>query len=231
MKVSVVIPAFNEEAYIGSCLESLGRQSRPPAQIIVVDNNSTDQTAAIARRLGATVVAEPRQGISFARNRGFDLASGDIIARCDADSRLPSDWIKQIEANFHSHGLAGLTGPCVFYDGPSRFTLGYLHRLAVFQGSRRILGHDVLYGSNMAITSSAWQQVRGLVCYDEAAIHEDIDLAIHLNELGGRIRFDKQLVAAISFRRFKTSPPSLYSYLKRWPGTKLYHRRAISSEI
>src|SRR5690606_3738596 len=118
MKITVVVPAYNEEAYLGACLSSLHAQSRPADEIIVVDNNSTDQTETIARRYSATVISEKRQGIWAASRAGYDAASGDVIARCDADSVLPCDWIERIEAAFSSHEVLAVTGPGKFYGAP-----------------------------------------------------------------------------------------------------------------
>ncbi|HEX7964030.1 MAG TPA: glycosyltransferase family A protein, partial [Candidatus Saccharimonadales bacterium] len=92
--VSIVIPAYNEERHLAACLEAIRAQSEPPLEVVVVDNNSTDRTAEIARRYPfVRVVHEERQGIVFARGAGFDAARGDIIARIDADIVLPAGWI------------------------------------------------------------------------------------------------------------------------------------------
>ena len=68
------------------CLLALREQRRPADEIIVVDNSSTDDSAAVARRHGATVVEERRPGITAAASRGYDAATGDIVARCDAET-------------------------------------------------------------------------------------------------------------------------------------------------
>lgn len=92
MKLSVIIPAFNEERLLPACLESvkttLGRQSALALELIVVDNNSTDQTAQVAARGGARVVFEAVNQIARARNAGAAQASGDWLLFLDADSCL-----------------------------------------------------------------------------------------------------------------------------------------------
>jgi glycosyltransferase involved in cell wall biosynthesis len=97
IKVSVVIPAFNEEKLIGRCLKSLEKQTmkRGDYEIIVVDNNSTDKTAQIAKKYADKVVKEKRKGILFARQKGCDEAQAEIILRTDADGYVPKDWIKK----------------------------------------------------------------------------------------------------------------------------------------
>ncbi len=85
--ISVVVPAFNEEKFIGRCLEALKRQDfSEKYEIIVVDNNSTDKTAQIAKRMGVKVVSEKKQGDVFALRKGCSEAQGEIIAITDAET-------------------------------------------------------------------------------------------------------------------------------------------------
>jgi glycosyltransferase involved in cell wall biosynthesis len=90
LKISVVIPCFNEEDGIRSVIESM------PAyvdEIVVVDNNSTDKTGEIARSLGANVVFQPLKGYGAAYQAGLPEATGDIIATLDGDGTYPADEI------------------------------------------------------------------------------------------------------------------------------------------
>ncbi len=84
-QISVVIPAFNAAAFLPAALRSVFAQSSPPGEIIVVDDGSTDDTASVARELGARVVTLPNGGPSAARNAGTRLARGEFVAFMDAD--------------------------------------------------------------------------------------------------------------------------------------------------
>ena len=100
-RYSVVIPAFNEEVLIGPCLESLAAQDYPaPFEIIVVDNNCTDRTAAIAAAMGATVVFEPERGVCQARQCGTAVAHGNIVISTDADTTFSPGWLSAIDRAF-----------------------------------------------------------------------------------------------------------------------------------
>lgn len=96
MHLSIIIPAFNEERLIEQCLQSvyasLATNSQPgfTSEIIVVDNNSTDNTANLARQAGARVVFEPVNQIGRARNAGAAEATGDWLLFVDADSIFKS---------------------------------------------------------------------------------------------------------------------------------------------
>ncbi len=90
--VSVVIPAYNEEKLIGKTLETIKQQTYKKLEIIVVDNNSTDNTAKICREYDVTVIKEERKGVGYARQKGCMAAKGDIIVMSDADIIAPPDW-------------------------------------------------------------------------------------------------------------------------------------------
>jgi glycosyltransferase involved in cell wall biosynthesis len=102
MHLSIVIPAFNEERLIERCIESVtasfaaNRASGVTSEIIVVDNNSTDNTAHLARRAGARVVFEPINQIGRARNAGAAHATGDWLLFLDADSTLSPELLADI---------------------------------------------------------------------------------------------------------------------------------------
>jgi glycosyltransferase involved in cell wall biosynthesis len=90
LKISVVIPCFNEEDGIRSVIESMPSYVD---EIVVVDNNSTDRTGEIARSLGAVVVFQPVKGYGAAYQAGLPAATGDVIATLDGDGTYPADEI------------------------------------------------------------------------------------------------------------------------------------------
>jgi glycosyltransferase involved in cell wall biosynthesis len=210
MKVSVIIPAYNEEKYLAQTLISLQNQTIKPSEIIVVDNNSHDQTAAIAKSWGATVIQEKKQGMIHARNKGFNSAHADIIARCDADVILPPDWIERIIQNFTHHQIDALSGPVTYYDSALKYTstlpsMTYLKSLGLLTG-----GHHYLVGPNMILTRDIWNQVKDSVELDDTKVHEDIDLSLRIIHVGGKIRNDPHLVVQTSSRRIIHKPDSFF---------------------
>jgi glycosyltransferase involved in cell wall biosynthesis len=101
MLLSIVIPAFNEEGYLGETLASLNRASTAlqgslTTEIIVVDNNSNDSTADIARALGATLARETQHNIAKIRNAGATLSNGDVLVFVDADTIVPDKLLTHI---------------------------------------------------------------------------------------------------------------------------------------
>ncbi|HEY3708945.1 MAG TPA: glycosyltransferase family 2 protein [Amycolatopsis sp.] len=120
LRFSVVIPAFNEERLIGECLQSLARQDFAGGyEVIVVDNNCSDDTADIARLYGATVVREDRPGVCAARQSGTAAARGQIVVSSDADTMFDTGWLTRIDRMFRQDpARVAVAGPCRYPDGP-----------------------------------------------------------------------------------------------------------------
>src|SRR5262249_4642642 len=95
-RVSVIIPAFNCEAYLAEAIESALGQTYLPAEVIVIDDGSTDGTAAVAQSFGSPVRYDyqDHNGIGTGRTRGAELATGDLLASLDADDRWVADKLE-----------------------------------------------------------------------------------------------------------------------------------------
>jgi len=119
-RLSIVIPCYNEEAYVAETIRSLRRQEFDGQyEIVVVDNNCTDATAEIARGLGARVVTEAVPGVCNARHTGTEASSGEIVISTDADTIHPPDWLAKIDRHFRAgEHVAAVVGPCRYKDGP-----------------------------------------------------------------------------------------------------------------
>ncbi len=222
MKISVVIPAHNEEKYLPACLKSLNTQTVAPDEIVVVDNNCTDKTAMTAKQFGARIVREQKKGLTFARNKGFDTARYDIIARCDADTVVPPDWIERIKKRFEDGRIAALSGLGMFYDLYPKTTWFF----SVYHvWLKHVLGgHEGLIGPNMALRKTVWHAVRKDVCTDDTLVHEDVDLSIHILQQKGQIAVDRNLTVRVSGRRIRNHPFSFFvEYPKRFLNTLAVH--------
>jgi glycosyltransferase involved in cell wall biosynthesis len=203
MNISVVIPAFNEEKLLGKCLESLQKQSEKPFEIIVVDNNSTDKTVEIAKEFGAKIVTEKQQGISYARNAGFNAARGEIIARLDADTEAFPNWILRIRKDIETDDKDAITGPAYYADPSSKLRFSHLVSAYYFQFLKLLYKNYMFFGPNMALKKALWEKVKNEVCMDNTKVHEDFDLAIHLWKYA-KIEFDEDLRVITSPRRWKS---------------------------
>jgi glycosyltransferase involved in cell wall biosynthesis len=202
--ISVIIPCRDDASFLATCLSALAVQTRPADEIIVVDNASSDDTAEVARAGGATVLREPQVGILRASSAGFDAATGDILARLDADSVPPPDWLERIERMLHQASApAAVTGPGDFYGaGPVRRWFGRVVYLGVFfRGVGWLLGHPPVFGSNFAMHREAWAAARDKVHREVRRIHDDIDLSIQFDPRV-TVVYDNGLRVGISARPF-----------------------------
>ncbi len=215
MRVSIVIPVYNEEDFIGPCLDAIFDQTTAVDEVIVVNNNSTDSTHECLGKYDGRVVVleESRQGICHARNAGMDAATGDVIGRIDADTRLPPWWVERLHVVFADSRVQAATGPARYYDiwlarVVAKLDLG-MRKAWAWSNRQRL---DWIFGANMAIRASAWRSVRSSLCQDPE-IHEDLDLGIHLYSAGQWIIFSPTLVASTSSRRIRDSLPDFRRYL------------------
>lgn len=212
LTISIIIPVFNDEDHLKDCLDSIQKQTVLPSEVIVVDNNCTDGSVALAQEYSfVKVIEEPRQSVLYARTTGFNTATCDILGRIDADTILGQTWVQGVIEIFSDKSVMAATGPMHFYDMPfspgNRF-LDHLFKGPLFKYTRHF---PFLAGNNMAIRRGAWRSIKRELCEDKT-IHEDLDLAIHLYKNNQRIAYDKRMIAGMSARRYDDSPKKLRRY-------------------
>ena len=209
MKLTVIVPAFNEESYLAATLDSieaaaahLGAYSDAAIETIVVDNNSEDGTAAIARAKGATVIDEPLQGIARARNAGVRHAEGDVLVFVDADVIVPPTLLEAIHAAMSDPACLG-GGVDVDYRPRRRTVRLYLHAWRLLA---RLTG--MAQGATQFCRAPVFEEVGG---YDETAwIGEDVDFHWSLKRLA------RKTDRTVAFIRHPRVQPSARRFDK-WP--------------
>jgi glycosyltransferase involved in cell wall biosynthesis len=237
--VSFVVPAYNEEALIGSCLTAITAEvSRTgcQAEIIVVDNGSTDDTRQIALAMpDVKVVDEPQRGLVQARRAGCLAAEGEYIANIDADTVLAEGWLQTALAEFaHSADLVALSGPYIHYDlpTPARLVAAGFYRAVyiVHLLSRVVAGAgSVMQGGNFIVSRSALKRAGGFNP-DFRFYGEDAELARRLAKVG-KVKFTFALQAFSSGRRL--AGEGLFRVLLRYSANYLWthlFKRPLSAD-
>jgi len=209
MKLSVVIPAHNEEKDIAHTIQAVLAQDYSDFEIIVVDNASTDRTTEIALQFPIKVVRESRKGLLWARECGRKNATGEIVVNIDADCLPEKNWLSRGVAGFKNSGIVAVTGPYDYYDGDAVFrTISLLsqkhiyHAVSLFLQLPFVRRGAVLIGGNNFIRASALENAGG---YNTALVFygEDTDTAKRVSRYG-KVFFDKKLIMKTSARRFKS---------------------------
>jgi glycosyltransferase involved in cell wall biosynthesis len=226
--VSFVVPAYNEEALIESCLIAITGEisrTRCRAEIIVVNNGSTDATRHIALSYpDVKVIDEPQRGLVQARKAGYFVSKGEFIANIDADTMLPEGWLRTALAEFSDHpDLVVLSGPYIHYDlskGARIIAAGFYrgayiaHLLSRFLAGRG----SVMQGGNFIVSRIALETAGGFNP-DFRFYGEDAELARRLNKVGV-VKFTFALRALSSGRRF--SGEGLFKVLLRYCANYLW---------
>jgi glycosyltransferase involved in cell wall biosynthesis len=207
--ISFVVPAYNEEKILAKTLSAIaGEISRSgcSAEIIVVNNASTDSTGATAAAFSDVIVVnEPEKGLVQARRSGFLRASGRLIANVDADTIVTEGWLDRVLEEFRKNpGLVALSGPYIYYDVPKRTRVAvrafYFLAYAFYLLNRFVIRNgSMLQGGNFVVRRDALEEIGG---YNPVFqfYGEDTDLACRLNAVGA-VKFTFGLPALSSGRR------------------------------
>jgi glycosyltransferase involved in cell wall biosynthesis len=209
LPISFVVPAYNEEALIGSCLASIQEEIARTgcrAEIIVVNNNSTDKTRRIVSSIpGIIIVDELTRGVVQARQAGCLVARGKLIANIDADTMLPPGWLELALEEFErTPGLVALSGPFIHYDMSKsvRLIAAAFYRVA-FCSSRLVRfltgTGSIMQGGNFIVSKTALE-VANAFNPNFRFYGEDTELARRLNKIGV-VKFSFALTAFSSGRR------------------------------
>jgi len=210
-RVSFIIPVRNDAARLQICLRSIlcNPNASKQVQIIVVDNASTDDSAAVARRLGAEVLTVDAGRVAELRNRGARHASGDVLAFVDADNEIAGGWLY---AALECLRMTNVGAVGAMYQAPPdgtwvQRTYGHL------RGAPRDRDADWLGSGNLAVSRSAFELVGGFDTSLETC--EDVDFCHRLRAAGLRVVSDSRLKSV-----HHGDPRTLWEVLssERWRG-------------
>jgi O-antigen biosynthesis protein len=193
-RVSVVVCSYNGARTIGECLAHLARLDYPDYEVIVVDDGSTDATAAIARGHGVRLISTPNRGLSAARNTGLEAATGEIVAYIDDDAWPDPHWLTYLAETFRRTSHAGAGGPNIPPDGDGLVAECVAHAPG---GPAHVLVGDRdaehIPGCNMAFRRAALAAIGGFDPTFRTA-GDDVDVCWRLQERGESLGFSPAAV-------------------------------------
>jgi glycosyltransferase involved in cell wall biosynthesis len=216
LTTSLIVPVFNESGYIGKLLESVRHSRQRIDEIIICDNNSTDDSVRIVKQyedsLPVKILHQQIKGILPTVECAWRYASNDIILKVDADSVLTEDWVGNVCRHFaEDAALAGLTGPYKGADG--HWIDGLLGEFGSGYGSRMYglwKGYPLLLGANSAFRKSALEKVNGYVPGSAGPALDDQLISGKLYKAGLKTAWFADVRNYHSTRRFHNKP---YEYI------------------
>jgi peptidoglycan-N-acetylglucosamine deacetylase len=225
LRISIVVPAHNEEALLPRCLEALFAQDYHGAtEIIVVDNASTDRTAEVAHRYGAKVVHEPRRDYCLALVCGFAAATGDIVAMTDADTVPPRDWLTRLAQEYARDREVVAVGGEVTFDRPNlRGALIARVLVPAFNAlDRRDPAGPHLWGSNFSVRRDAFVAVGGW--NRDYSLQADSELSERLRAAGRVLMLPSIRVRTSSRRWNRAFLANLWIFVTNFIWMRLFGR-------
>ena len=189
-RVSVVVCTFNGGRTLGATLQGIERLEYPDLEVIVVDDGSTDDTAAVAAEFDVRLIRTPNAGLGAARNVGAAAATGEIVAYLDADAWPDPHWVHYLVDTFDRTGSAAVGGPNIPPPDANAVAESVAHSPG---GPIHVLVSDTeaehIPGCNFSIRKDVLEELGGFDPQFRAA-GDDVDLCWRLQEAGHRISFN-----------------------------------------
>jgi len=189
LKVSFIIPTYNNEKTLERCLESITSQAYPDLEIIVVDGGSQDSTIQIASRYASKVIELSKNVVGNSRQVGVRNSSGEILAMIDSDTYLPSnDWLSQAVSKFHSYRAGTMWASNRAPQNASMFSRCYFNLWRVLVFDRMVRKREMRFGGgNSLFLRKAVEEAGGF----NRQLHfgDDTDLANRIANLGYYVVF------------------------------------------
>jgi len=184
--VSVIVPVYNRGEAIGKCIKSLLAQEYPKKklEIIIVDNNSTDNTSETIKKYPVKYLFEKEQGPSSARNKGIEHAKGEIIAFTDSDCIADKQWLRYLVEGFENKNTGGVGGRIIAHK-PKTLAERYLEENNVLMQQTSIRG--TIATANAAYRQDVLEKIGNFDTNLKSG--EDADVAIRVQLEGYALNF------------------------------------------
>lgn len=221
IKISVIIPTYNEEKYIKNLLVALKHQDyKKKYEIVVGDSKSKDRTVKIAKNFTDKVVIIGKRTIGAGRNAAAKIAKGDIFLFMDADTVPLSNLLTEVERVFKENDVIAMSCPILpsTYNNTEMFGTWALNEV-ILKGSIKL--HMPLFASIcFAVRKDVFEKVGGF--NEDLKVTEDIEFSIRLRKLKGKFKFNPNTIVIASTRRHKKW--GAIKIVKSWPLGYITHK-------
>ena len=222
VRYSVIVPAWQAERVIGACLDALAAQTVPKErfEVIVVDDGSTDGTAAVAAARGATVLRQPNAGPAAARNAGARRAAGEIVLFTDSDCRPDPGWLDAMTRPFEKAHVAAVQGR---YVGSQPEIAARWSQIEFEERYERIpdgADIDFVFTYSAAYRREVFLELGGFDVAFPAPNGEDMDLAFRMKARGHQFVFARGALV-------RHVHPTRWGWYFRQKFTRAYWRQRV----
>ncbi|MFN8496270.1 MAG: glycosyltransferase [Anaerolineae bacterium] len=211
--ISAAIPCYNGARWIAETVAALQRQTRPPDELLVIDDGSTDGSGALAAGVGARVITHAvNRGLAAARNTALVAASGDILVFVDSDAYAAPGMIEALLAGFTAPDIAGVGGGGVEAHQVTHADAWRARHARQWHGPRPVTDAPYLHGLCAAYRRQALFAVGG---FDTAlrTNAEDVEMGIRLRQAGYRLVYTPD---AVVYHQRADTLPTLAKMIDRW---------------
>lgn len=192
MQITAAIPCYNGAAFIGRTIQALLDQSRPPDQFLVIDDGSSDESAAIIASYPVELVQHDRnQGLSAARNTALERCRGEVLVYVDADAFADRQMLAVMETEFAGSGPDGVGGQGIEAVQKTVYDRWRALHASQGHGTQRLEGVQHLFGLCMGYRSEVLRSLGGFSSLFRTNA-EDLDLGLRLNQAGRRLVYTPQ---------------------------------------
>jgi glycosyltransferase involved in cell wall biosynthesis len=199
MRISVIVPTYNEEETIGKCLEALRNQTFRDYEIVVVDGHSKDNTVEVAKKYADKILLDEGKGAGAARNLAVKAVNSEIVAFVDGDTIVPENWVETVDKAFKK-GVVGVGGPLLPAGGGLLDKLIFSLCADLVRRISSALGSHQFSGANCAYSREAFLKAGGF--REDLDMLDDADLSMRMKKFG-KEKFEPRLYAVTSIRRSK----------------------------
>ncbi|HXS14541.1 MAG TPA: glycosyltransferase [Candidatus Saccharimonadales bacterium] len=213
MKFSFVIPALNEEKYLPHVLEDLKKQTDRDFEVIVVDGKSDDKTQEVAQSFAKyyplTVIVADKRNVSYQRNLGASKAKGEYIVFLDADTRVPTTFLRGSQQLINRYGYQ-LILPSMEWDDTSQRAKILLSFVKSLIRASQVYGRPLSTGGNLIVSKKVFDELKGF--NENVLLSEDHDFVRRAHEHNVKAKIAKNVKVTISMRRGELEGDASFIY-------------------
>ena len=199
MRISVIVPTFNEGKTVSRCLESVKKQTFKDYELVLVDGHSKDDTVEVAKKYVDRVIFDEGKGTPAARNFAVKKVSSEILVFVDGDTMVPENYLEVVDKAFKKD-VVGVGGPLLPEGGTFTDKLIFFICADLLRRIFSLLGSHHFSGASCAYQRKAYLEAGGF--RTDLDMLDDVELSIRMGKYG-KEKFEPKMLAVTSIRRTK----------------------------